>query len=129
MRRDAPRIDRNFKSQSVFAEEVNILFVCNQGKHRSKTAEELFRDGFSTRSAGLYNEKPIAEQDLVWADIVVVMEDFQRTELSKRFPKQYLLKRIVSLNVPDVYRYNQPELITILKMRMNELVEPVLEPA
>ena len=100
---------------------MKVLFICNQNENRSKTAEELFKDRFETKSAGLYNEKPVTEKQLSWADVVVVMEDIQREEVAMRFPKQYMRKRILSLNIPDVYHYNQPELINLLKSRINEL--------
>ena len=47
---------------------MKILFICNQNQHRSKTAEELFKDRFDTASAGLYNEKPVTEQELEEAE-------------------------------------------------------------
>ena len=90
---------------------MKVLFICNQNENRSKTAEELFRDRFETKSAGLFNNNPVSEKDISWADIIFVMEDKQITEISKRFPKEYMQKKILSLNVPDVYHYNQPELI------------------
>ncbi len=101
---------------------MKLLFICNQNKHRSKTAEKLFKGTFETKSAGLYNQKPVTAQQLRWADVVVVMEDGQRAELSKRFPKEYLKKQIVSLDIPDVYSYNQPNLITLLKMRLGQVL-------
>ncbi|MBR9691642.1 phosphotyrosine protein phosphatase [Candidatus Woesearchaeota archaeon] len=76
---------------------------------------------FETKSAGLFNESPVTASDLQWADAIVVMEDSQRTELSKRFPKEYMQKQILSLDIPDVYQYNQPELITSLKSKMSGL--------
>ena len=100
---------------------MNILFICNQGENRSKTAEEIFKDKFNTKSAGLYNSKPVTEKQIAWADSIVVMETPQRSEIAKRFPKQYLQKQIISLDIPDIYRYNQPELIEILKTKLNEL--------
>ena len=100
---------------------MKVLFICNQNINRSKTAEELFKDEFKTKSAGLYNEKPLSEKQLSSADIVVVMENFQRAEIAKRFPKLYLQKKILSLNIPDVYYYNQPELIDVLKSKIEEL--------
>ena len=102
---------------------MKILFICNQNENRSKTAEELFKTRFKTRSAGLFNENPVTSKELNWADIVVVMDDFQRSEIAKRFPKDYLKKRILSLNVPDNYYYKQPELVDVLKSRMNEFEE------
>ncbi|MBI2671350.1 phosphotyrosine protein phosphatase [Candidatus Woesearchaeota archaeon] len=101
---------------------MKILFVCNQNKHRSKTAENIFRNKFYTKSAGLFNENPMTEKQVHWADVVVVMEDFQRTEISRRFPKEYIKKRIISLDVPDIYHYNQPDLINVLKSRMKKLL-------
>ena len=100
---------------------MKVLFICNQNLNRSKTAEELFKDRFETKSAGLYNEKPVTEKQLSWADVVVVMEDIQREEVAMRFPKQYMQKRILSFNIPDVYHYNQPELVNLLKSRIHEL--------
>ncbi len=97
---------------------MKILFICNQNKHRSKTAEEYFRKQFQTHSAGLYNTQPLTEQQLQWADIVMVMEEHQRNEIAKRFPTLYLKKKILSLNIPDVYSYNQPELIHQLELKM-----------
>ena len=101
---------------------MNILFICNQNQHRSKTAEELFKDRCNTKSAGLFNEKPVNESQLQWADLIVVMEDFQRSELAKRFPKQYLQKKIISLDIPDMFSYNQPELIDHLNSRMTKIL-------
>ena len=106
---------------------MKVLFVCNQNENRSKTAEELFNAQFETTSAGLYNKKPVNEQQLNWADIVVVMEETQRKELAKRFPKQYLKKQILCLGIPDIYFYNQPELIEVLKEKMSKLVEPLIK--
>lgn len=99
---------------------MKVLFICNQNQNRSKTAEELFSDRFETKSAGLYNEKPVTVKQLQWADAVIVMEEEQRRELSKRFPKLYMQKHILSLDIPDVYHYNQPELIEILKGKITE---------
>ncbi|MBW2972163.1 phosphotyrosine protein phosphatase [Candidatus Woesearchaeota archaeon] len=97
---------------------MKALFICNQNQHRSKTAEELFKNRFETRSAGLYNEHPVKQEDLEWADIIIVMEDFQRTELSKRFPELYLKKQIISLDIPDMYQYDQKELKDLLEQRI-----------
>ncbi len=100
---------------------MKVLFICNQNLNRSKTAEEIFKDRFKTKSAGLYNDKPVTEKQISWADAIVVMEESQCSEIAKRFPRQYMLKRILSLDIPDVYHYDQPELIEILKSKVDEL--------
>ncbi len=101
---------------------MNILFICNQNQNRSKTAEKLLKSKYNTKSAGLYNEKPVTKEQINWADTILVMEESQRQEIGKRFPKEYMQKRILSLNIPDVYHYDQPELKTIL----NENIQSIL---
>ncbi len=101
---------------------MNVLFICNQSQNRSKTAEELFRSRFETKSAGLYNDDPVTNQQLRWADTIIVMEDAQRTEIAKRFPHVYLQKRILCLGIPDIYRCNQRELVGALRTKMSELL-------
>jgi len=101
---------------------MNVLFICNQNQNRSKTAEELFKGRFQTKSAGLYNEKPVTEKQLSWADVIVVMEDEQRTEIAKRFPRLYMQKKIISLDIPDMYYYNDPKLINLLESKIEESI-------
>ena len=112
--------DRKFYNISSLLKHMNILFVCNQNQNRSKTAEELFKCQFNTKSAGLYNQKPVTAKQISWADTIIVMEERQRSEISKRFPKHYIQKRILSLDIPDVYNYNNADLIKVLKSKMKE---------
>lgn len=100
---------------------MKVLFICNQNLNRSKTAEEIFKDRFDTKSAGLFNSRPVTEKEINWADTIVVMEQIQREELAKRFPKHYIEKRIVSLDIPDSYYRQQPELVDMLKKKMKDL--------
>ena len=81
----------------------------------------MFKGKFETKSAGLYNEKPVTAKQLSWADAIIVMDEEQRREIAKRFPKQYMQKRILSLDIPDVFHYNQPELVNMLKSKINDL--------
>jgi len=101
---------------------MNMLFICNQNENRSKTAEVIFKNKFNVKSAGLYNENPVSEKEVSWADTIMVMEEAQRTEIAKRFPKEYMQKHILSMEIPDVYHFNQPELIDILKSKIDELL-------
>src|SRR3989338_4774147 len=99
---------------------MKILFVCNQGMHRSRTAAEMFKSRLETKFAGLFSENSVSELQMQWADTIVVMEDFQREELMKRFPKEFMLKRVLTLGIPDAYSYGQPELVKIIKEKMSE---------
>jgi predicted protein tyrosine phosphatase len=101
---------------------MNVIFICNQGKNRSKTAAQLFSERFQTASAGLYGNTPVTESHLDQADIIIVMEERHRTEIAERFPRIYLQKRILVLGIPDIYRYGQPELVRLLKAEMSGLL-------
>ena len=100
---------------------MNLLFICNQNQHRSKTAEMIFKEEYSVRSRGLYNNE-VTSADLGWADIVFVMEENQRKEISLRFPKEYLRKRILCLDIPDIYQYGDDRLIALLEEKVNDLL-------
>ena len=106
-----------------FDTRMNALFICNQNKNRSKTAELLFQGRFNVKSAGLHGGKPITKKDLSWADVVFVMEEEQRRELAKRFPTEYLRKRILNLDIPDIYTFNQPTLSKLLERKVKEYDE------
>ncbi|MBI4152689.1 phosphotyrosine protein phosphatase [Candidatus Woesearchaeota archaeon] len=96
---------------------MNVLFICNQNKNRSKLAEHLFQDRFNSKSAGLYNSRPLSKKQLSWADVVVVMEEEQRDEVEKRFPRLSVQKRILSFDIPDVYNYDNPQLKARLELK------------
>ena len=82
----------------------------------------LFNNKYNTKSAGLFTNKPLTEKEMKWADSIIVMEDFQRTEIAKRFPKTYLQKRILSLNIPDIYKFNDIKLKKELKNKIVDLI-------
>jgi len=106
---------------------MRILFICNQNKHRSKTAEELLSSIHQTRSAGLYNDHPVTQTQLDWADTIIVMEQAQRTELIKRYAHITLHKRILCLDILDIYNYDQPELKQLIQQKCSALLQPLLK--
>ena len=101
---------------------MNILFICNQGKNRSKTAAEIFSEEFQTASAGLYGDTPVTQSQLSQARVIMVMEEKHRAEIAKRFPLIYMQKQILVLDIPDIYRYGQPALAQLLKSRVSKLL-------
>ena len=99
---------------------MKILFVCNQGKNRSTTAAEIFKDRYKTDFGGIYNNF-FEEANLEWADMIIVMEEHQRAEIGKKYPKQYMKKKILCLDIPDIYDYMQKELIDLIELKMKKL--------
>jgi len=101
--------------------QKHILFLCSQNKLRSPTAEAVFsaHPGVEVDSAGLNNdaEVPLSEEQIEWADLILVMETAHRNRLNRKFKHALAGKRIVVLNIPDNYEYMDPELVSVLKLR------------
>jgi predicted protein tyrosine phosphatase len=100
-----------------------VLFICSQNKLRSPTAESIFADkeGFEVLSAGLKNESevPLTASLIEWADTIFVMEKAHKNKLQKKFKKYINKQRVICLNIPDEYEYMAPELIEVLKQRLD----------
>jgi predicted protein tyrosine phosphatase len=102
---------------------AKLLFICNQNQNRSKTAEDLFKAKYVVNSAGFYCDdttetKIVTREMMQWADVIFVFERMHIEEIRKRFPGEYLSKIIVNLDIPDVYRYGNPELRVILMKKV-----------
>jgi predicted protein tyrosine phosphatase len=99
---------------------MKLLFICNANLQRSPTAERIFKDKYETKSAGINPAARIvlSKASLDWADVVFVMEDWMRTEIANVFPREYLKKKIISLDIPDKYNYMEAELISLLKAKV-----------
>ena len=99
----------------------NLLFLCSRNKLRSPTAEALFRGrpGIETDSAGLSpdTEVMLSPEQIEWADLILVMEKVHRVRLNRKFGKHLAGKRVVVLDVPDVYPFMDPELVRLLEAR------------
>ncbi len=103
-----------------------LLFICSANRLRSPTAEQVFSQypDVDATSAGLSHDAvdPLTPEHFEAVDIIFVMEKAHRTKLSRHFKRHIGAARVVCLNVPDDYDYMQPELIELLKTR----VEPHL---
>lgn len=98
-----------------------ILFLCSQNKLRSPTAEAIFADNpaIEVDSAGLNNDAvvPLSEEQVRWADLIIVMEKSHRNRLNRKFRSALAGKRIAVLDIPDEYDYMELSLISLLKVR------------
>ena len=101
---------------------MKILFVCNQGKNRSRTAAEMFKDMYDTDSMGVYC-KDEHRKKLEWADAIFVMENRQRNWIGENHAKVYLNKKIENLDIPDRYSYGDDS----LKIALRRSVERILD--
>jgi len=107
---------------------VKILFVCNQNKLRSPTAEKVFVEypNVAVDSAGLYDSatKVLDSTQVEWADLIFVMDKNQLNRLKKKFKKNLNVQRIICLDILDEYEYMDPELINLLKQRVTRYLVP-----
>ncbi|MGB3241071.1 MAG: low molecular weight protein tyrosine phosphatase family protein [Geitlerinemataceae cyanobacterium] len=103
-----------------------LLFICGKNRWRSPTAEALFSkyEGLEVESAGIDRDAdfPLSSDAIQNADIVFVMEQSQRRKLSQKFGVWLKNKQVVCLDIPDRYRYMQPELIELLQQKVLPLL-------
>jgi predicted protein tyrosine phosphatase len=101
---------------------VRVLFVCRLNRHRSATAERLFckRPDLDVRSAGTSEDAMVRVNDrmLEWADVIFAMDDEERNNLKRMFPDHPALARVACLDIPDVFPFNDPELVRLLEERV-----------
>ncbi len=106
---------------------MNVLFVCSRNQWRSPTAEQVWHrlPGVNVRSAGTSPRarRRVAASDVQWADVIFVMETKHRQRLQAEFGQLLLHKRLEVLQVPDEYKYMDPELVEIFQ----ELAEAFCE--
>jgi predicted protein tyrosine phosphatase len=119
---DAPLRFRPVAAKELSVPRIHTLFVCARNQWRSPTAERIFRDDsrFSVRSRGLSPQSPrqITLTDVAWADRIFVMETKHRTRLVERFQEALHEKPIHVLDIPDDYPFMDPELIELLRERV-----------
>ena len=96
---------------------MKLLFVCTANKHRSPTAQLMFRDhyGYEALSAGFSpDSQQVVDQELVdWADRVFCFEDKHKKKIKKRVGV-----RAVNLAVPDEYDFNDEDLVELLRVKV-----------
>ena len=103
---------------------LKILFVCGRNLRRSPTAERLFRKDprVSVRSAGVSDSSPrrVRESDLLWADLVLVMERKYAARIRAAFPNVDELPPLESLEIPDDFGFMDAELVELLRVAVEE---------
>lgn len=106
---------------------VNILFICSRNNWRSRTAETIFKNNqkHNVKSAGTESEARIkvTEKLINWADLIFVMEKRHKERLRDKFESLIDDKEIVTLDIKDVYKYMDTELIEILETSVSPYLD------
>jgi predicted protein tyrosine phosphatase len=104
-----------------------LLFVCGRNQWRSPTAAQIYASDqrVEVRSAGLsaQSRHRLCASDLRWADLLLVMERRQATRIRDTFRDP---PPIECLDIPDVYRYMDPDLIEQLVAATEPRIEQLL---
>ena len=107
---------------------LRVLFVCEGNLHRSPTAQRLYArtPGISSRSAGLSSlaRVQLTDELIEWADLVIVMDRRLVKTVQRRFGESLGDREVIDLNVPDDYQFLQPELLALLRERLEPLLGP-----
>ncbi len=106
---------------------MNILFVCTANKFRSKTAETLFRShsphheykscGTSEYMVKKHGGTFVSTKLLIWADKIVCMDKDHKWFIENWNPRYK--HKITCLNIPDIYKYMDEDLIHELKSKVD----------
>lgn len=107
-------------------ERLNVLFVCSRNQWRSPTAEKMWRNhpALAVRSAGTSPNARhhVSEQDLRWAGVIFVMEEKHKSRLVAEYGRIVENKPIHVLDIPDEYKYMDPELVEELERSVGEIL-------
>ena len=96
------------------------LFVCSAGLLRSPTGAALaIKKGLNARSCGSaidYALIPISANLIMWAEKIVFVNEENYHESLELFKDYQMLHNLLTmrslvLNIPDMYEYNDPDLI------------------
>ncbi|MBB5035949.1 protein tyrosine phosphatase [Prosthecobacter dejongeii] len=105
---------------------MKLLFLCSRNLWRSPTAEAIYQNDprVQVRSAGVSSSARtrVSEKSLRWADVVCVMEHWQKKRLRDDFPEVVSDLQIEVLDIPDDYEYMDPALIELIRERVEPLI-------
>ena len=111
---------------------LRVLFVCAMNRWRSPTAEAMYRNDprVAVRSAGVRQgaRRPLSRVDLEWAQILVVMEREHLRRIREAF-SALPLPTVWTLDIPDDYRFMDPELQELLRAALEPELKAVLNAA
>jgi predicted protein tyrosine phosphatase len=100
-----------------------VLFLCSRNRWRSPTAENVLsaRQDIETDSAGLLDdaETVLSADQVEWAELIFVMEKRHRQLLQKRFRKGLNGKKVICLDIPDIYPFMDPALVRLLETKLS----------
>ncbi|MGF1620527.1 MAG: phosphotyrosine protein phosphatase [Rhodomicrobiaceae bacterium] len=101
---------------------MRALFISGRSRARGPTAAQIVAQWKNVRAdcAGIASDADdqLSLEQLDWADIIFVMEPRQKTVVTSKFPDSLRGKRMINLDVGDLYSFMEPELVEILTRKL-----------
>lgn len=127
---DYPRVSEKQltqqESQPLSEVRRNLLFVCSRNQWRSPTAEQMWRKHplVSVRSGGTSPNArhKVSVEDVRWAHVIFVMEEKHKFRLIAEFTRLLDGKPIHVRDIPDDYKYMDPDLVEQLEQSVGALL-------
>jgi predicted protein tyrosine phosphatase len=88
-------------------------------------AKTLGEVGYNTRSCGIVEEYaliPLSHALLAWADVILCAEQWQKRAVLEEAERFGITAKVISLDIPDEYKYNHPTLVKLIKDKWDELI-------
>ena len=105
---------------------TKVLFVCSRNQWRSPTGEKVFSTDpeLEVRSAGTSPRarRTVNHNDVMWADVIFVMETKHRNRLKAAFPRTMQYQTVHVLDIPDDYDFMDAELVEIFETAVPALL-------
>ena len=109
------------------SDKHHVLFICSRNQWRSPTAEQVFRRHrlLPVRSAGTSPNarRRVSADDIAWSTVIMVMEEKHKSRLKADFARALQGRTIYVLDIPDDYRYMDPELVQQLNQSVASLLD------
>lgn len=104
-----------------------VLTVCSAGLLRSATLQNfLIKEyGYNVRNCGTvesYALIPISEALVKWADEIVFVNEENYDMVKQELEELGVISKCYVLDIPDMYYFNEPELIDICSKQYSEIV-------
>ena len=109
-------------------ETKKVLCVCSAGLLRSATLQNMLikEYGYNVRNCGTeesYALIPISEALLLWANEIVFVNKSNYRSVAWDLAEMKIPEdKIFVLSIPDIYNFNDPELVEICKQQYKEIV-------
>lgn len=105
-----------------------VLCVCSAGLLRSATLQNfLIKEyGYNVRNCGTeesYALIPISEALVLWADEIVFVNRENHNTVKEDLDKMSISHKVKILDIPDMYNFNDPELLKIIKLQYENMID------